>query len=94
MLPRRLETFTDHTITDRAVLFNELEKIRETGIAYDHQEFTIGIASVGTPVRDAVGAFAAVAVVVPVTRFDDSVSEIAAALTRTRDEIQTVLNGG
>jgi DNA-binding IclR family transcriptional regulator len=94
VLPKRLEAATEHTITDRAALLRELAEIRETGIAYDHEEFTIGIASVGTPVRDAVGAFAAVTVVVPVTRFNESAPEIAAALLRTRNDIQAVLNGG
>jgi hypothetical protein len=33
-------------------------------------------------------------VVVPASRFSQSETEITAALLRTRDEIQTVLNGG
>ncbi len=47
----------------------------------------------GTAVRDAVGAVAAITVVVPAARFNESEAQITAALARTRDEIQAVLNG-
>ena len=64
-----------------------------TGLAYDREEFSSGIASVGTAVRDAIGAVAAVTVVVPASRFAESEAEITATLLRTRDEIQAVLSG-
>lgn len=94
LLPKRLPAATEHTITDRAALLVELDEIRRTGIACDREEFTIGIAAAGTAVRDAVGALAAVTVVVPIARFNESAAQITAALLRTRDEIQAVLNGG
>jgi DNA-binding IclR family transcriptional regulator len=94
ILPKRLVAITENTVTDRDVLFRELDEARRTGITYDHQEHTIGIAAVGTTVRDAVGAVAAITVVVPAARFHDGEAEISAALLRTRDEIQAVLNGG
>ena len=93
LLPKRLEATTPNTITDRAALLAELEEVRATGLAYDREEYTIGIAAVGTAVRDTVGATAAAAVVVPASRFFESEAEITAALLRTRDEIQAVLNG-
>ncbi len=94
LLPKRLPAATENTITDREALLRELDEIRATGVARDREEYTIGIAAVGTAVRDAVGALAAVTVVVPVTRFDVGEAQITAALVRTRDEIQAVLNGG
>ncbi len=94
LLPKRLAAATENTITDREALLRELDQIRATGIAYDREEFTIGIAAVGTAVRDAVGALAAITVVVPATRFNESEAQLSAALARTRDEIQAVLNGG
>jgi len=94
LLPKRLAATTENTITDRAVLLAELEQVRATGLAYDREEFSSGIASVGTAVRDAIGAVAAITVVVPASRFSDSEAEITAALLRTRDEIQAVLSGG
>ena len=93
LLPEPLEATTPHTITDRDALLAELERIRASGVAYDREEYTIGIAAAGTAVRDAVGALAAITVVVPATRFYESEAEITAALLRTRDEIQAVLSG-
>jgi DNA-binding IclR family transcriptional regulator len=93
LLPRRLTASTENTVTDREALLRELDEIRATGIAYDREEYTIGIAAVGTAVRDAVGALAAVTVVAPAARFNESEAQISAALARTRDEIQAVLNG-
>ncbi|MGD0997235.1 MAG: IclR family transcriptional regulator C-terminal domain-containing protein, partial [Thermoleophilia bacterium] len=94
LLPKRLPASTKNTVTDRETLLRELDEIRKTGVARDREEFTIGISAVGTAVRDAVGSVAAITVVVPVTRFDGSEAQITAALVRTRDEIQAVLNGG
>ncbi|MGZ4198844.1 MAG: IclR family transcriptional regulator C-terminal domain-containing protein, partial [Thermoleophilia bacterium] len=93
LLPRRLTASTENTVTDREALLRELDEIRATGIAYDREEYTIGIAAVGTAVRDAVGALAAITVVAPAARFNESEAQISAALARTRDEIQAVLNG-
>jgi len=92
-LPKRLAAITEHTITDRAALLRELDDVRRTGVAYDHEEHSVGIAAVGTAVRDTVGAIAAVTVVAPAARFCDSEAEITAALLRARDEIQVVLSG-
>jgi DNA-binding IclR family transcriptional regulator len=94
VLPKRLVPFTENTITDREVLMRELDEARHTRISYDRQEHSIGITAVGTAVRDTVGAVAAITVVVPAARFKDSEAEIRAALLRTSDEIQAVLNGG
>ena len=94
VLPRRLTAITENTITDREVLLRELDEARRTGVTYDRQEHTVGIAAVGTAVRDAVGAIAAITVVVPAARFHDNEQQIRAALLSTRDEIQAVLNGG
>ena len=94
LLPRRLAATTPNTITERTALLAELEQVRATGLAYDREEFSPGIASVGTALRDAVGATAAITVVVPASRFSESETEISAGLLRIRDEIQAVLNGG
>ena len=94
LLPKRLAAATENTVTDRDELLAELRRISAAGLAYDREEYTTGIASVGTTVRDAVGALAAITVVAPASRFYESESKITAALVRTRDEIQAVLNGG
>jgi DNA-binding IclR family transcriptional regulator len=94
LLPRHLKRITEHTITDRDVLLAELERARTAGIAYDREEYTIGVSAVGTVVRDAIGTVAAITVVMPAARFRGEEERVTAALLRTRDEIQSVLHGG
>ncbi len=50
-----LEKMTDSTITNRAVLERELQKVQETGLAYDREEYVKGIYCIGAPVFDASG---------------------------------------
>ena len=67
--------------------------MRESGLAYDREEYSVGISAVGTTVRDAMGSVAAVTVVVPASRFEGQEERLGAALLRIRDEIQQVLSG-
>ena len=68
-LPETLKAYTPNTGTDRAALLRELEEVRRTGVAYDHEEYVMGVCAVATPVRDAVGAVGALTVEVPAVRF-------------------------
>jgi len=43
---------TDKTITDREALFDELEEIRETGVAFDDEERVSGMRCVAAPITD------------------------------------------
>jgi DNA-binding IclR family transcriptional regulator len=49
-LPRRLEAFTENTITSRAILLEELGRIRRRGYALDSEEFMDGVRCVAVPV--------------------------------------------
>ncbi|MFB6196367.1 MAG: IclR family transcriptional regulator [Haloplanus sp.] len=56
-----LPEYTEHTITDRGELDDELDEIRETGVALHDQEHNIGVRSVAAPVivdDDVLGAVA------------------------------------
>jgi IclR family transcriptional regulator, acetate operon repressor len=65
-LPRR----TRYTITDPHRLEVELARAGETGVAYDREEYELGIACVGSPLLNAAGrAWAAISVTGPTTRF-------------------------
>jgi DNA-binding IclR family transcriptional regulator len=93
LIPARLERFTPHTDVDRRRLLKSLETVRADGVAYDHQEHTIGVSAVGAAIRDASGALAALTVVMPAARLEGHEEHIAAAVLRVRDEIQRVVNG-
>ncbi|SDR08716.1 IclR family transcriptional regulator [Halopelagius longus] len=45
-----LEAFTDKTITDRAVLDEELQSVRDKRVAFDREEFIDGVQCVASPV--------------------------------------------
>lgn len=65
----QLHRYTENTLIDHAVLDDELEKIRSTGISVDNQEFLAGVVCVAVPVRDANGEpVAALAISAPLAR--------------------------
>lgn len=50
LLEEELPARTEHTITDPETLFDELERIREQGVAYNDKEFAEGTRAVAAPV--------------------------------------------
>lgn len=50
-----LEAHTEHTLTDPAVLRDEIEKVAERGHATDNEEFMAGMVAVAVPINDAQG---------------------------------------
>lgn len=60
LLPRRLERFTESTITDRATLRRELRRVRELGYATCQGEFEPSAWGVSAPVLDHAGRLLAV----------------------------------
>ena len=46
-----LPAYTEHTITDEDGLFEELEEIRRTGLAFNHEEMLSGLTAVGIAVK-------------------------------------------
>lgn len=64
-----LTRFTDHTITDRAKLEVELQQIRKEKVAFDRQEYLIGVICMAIPVTNASGEIiAALAIQAPGAR--------------------------
>jgi DNA-binding IclR family transcriptional regulator len=91
LLPERLPAETSNTITDRAELLVDLERVRATGIAYDREELTIGISAVGAAIRDAGSVVAALSVPVPTARFAGQEERLAETLLRTCAEVSATL---
>ncbi|KPC60066.1 IclR family transcriptional regulator [Streptomyces chattanoogensis] len=71
MLPPNLAQLTEHTLTDREALIEELHAVREQGYAVDREENTLGLRCFGlaipnrTPARDAVSCSVPVARLTP-----------------------------
>jgi IclR family transcriptional regulator, KDG regulon repressor len=73
---RGLPGFTPTTITDKKNLFRELTKIREEKLAFDNEEYDIGLRCLAAPVKDSRGqVVAAISVSGPVQRLSMEVVE-------------------
>ncbi|MEW6136851.1 MAG: IclR family transcriptional regulator [Thermodesulfobacteriota bacterium] len=78
-----LPRFTDTTITDRESLRRELDRIRESGCAYDNEEYEVGLRCVAAPVKDNLDrVVAAISLAGPVQRFTTSEVERFAIYVR------------
>lgn len=69
---RGLPRLTEHTITEVAALFEELEEIERRGIAYNEQETIHGLVGVGAPVKNQDGTvLGALSIIGPESRIDE-----------------------
>jgi DNA-binding IclR family transcriptional regulator len=94
-LPKRLQGYTPNTVIDRAALLRQLDDVRRTGVAYDHEEYVMGVCAIATPVHDAVGAVGALTVEIPAVTLQEQGREehIAEVLLRHRDRAHRALLG-
>lgn len=63
-----LPKVTDHTIDDEGELHEELEDIREQGVAFDDEEATPGVRCVAAPVRDDERVLGSISISAPTNR--------------------------
>lgn len=85
---------TDSTVTDRETLYEQLEGVREQGVAFDDEERVSGMRCVGAPITDDEDrAIAAVSVSGPKSRMlgDDFTDEIPDRVRRTANVIEVNL---
>jgi DNA-binding IclR family transcriptional regulator len=68
VLDRPLRRLTKRSITDPAVLSNELAVIRAAGVGYDHEESSLGVSCVAAPVLVRGEPIAALSISVPSTQ--------------------------
>lgn len=57
-----LIAFTPRTITTAAELEEELERVRQTGVAFDNEEYATGLRCIAAPVRNQSGVVAAMGI--------------------------------
>lgn len=93
MLPTRLPRYTERTITTRSRLLAELNEIRNTRIAIDDQEHTVGIIALGMAIQDPIGTVAAISVPVPSQRFPSIRARADRELRLTAACCQMILTG-
>lgn len=80
---RGLKAYTRNSITDPETLARELEEVRRRGIAYDREEWNLGVRCVAAPIRGASGAIvASISLSGPTQRFTP------AAMRRFEKEIR------
>ena len=71
------------TLAEAAKVQEELQQVRESGIAYDIEERTKGVCAVGAALRDGTGeAFASIAVIIPTERFSPAQKKTTTNLVR------------
>lgn len=88
LLPERFEQLTPNTLVTRTALLAELAEIRETGVAFDREEHSIGIAAVGVSLPDIGGLAVAMTVPVPAQRFYGHEQDIAKVLLNVRHDFE------
>ncbi len=69
-----------------------LDRVRETGLAYDIDEHTHGISAIGFAFRDWGGDLHAISVPMPSTRFDSAREKVEAALIEAAANVKKVLS--
>jgi DNA-binding IclR family transcriptional regulator len=86
----RFNAATPATLKSASAVRKQLNAIRETGVAYSHEEWTPGIIGIAVPVLDAGNApVGAINVAVPAVRFSPGVKAKAeAALKRVTDDLR------
>lgn len=86
-----LDPVTDETITDRDVLFDELDRIRERGYSVNDQGFAEGLRAVGVPISDGDGTvIGGLSVAGPINRFTEGRlhEELPSLLLGTANELE------
>lgn len=93
-LPEKLEPITSHTITDEAVLREELQTARTRGWAVDIEENTEGLRCVGVALRIGFPARDAVSCSVPNQRMTKAKEKVLGSLLlQARDRIEAEFRG-
>jgi len=83
----KLAKMTENTIVSWDKLSRELDSIRKSGIAYDHEEYSQGISAVGIALSSP-AELAAISIPVPTVRFSPNERKLTALLAETCGQLQ------
>jgi DNA-binding IclR family transcriptional regulator len=92
LIGQNLEARTPNTITDLGELLKDLERARKVGVAFDHEEHTVGISAAGIALYDSLGNPMAISVPVPTPRFEESKDEIVEKLLDTKEALLEMMH--
>jgi DNA-binding IclR family transcriptional regulator len=91
-----LSTYTDHTITTKKALRDELDRVREQGYAVAVDELEVGLTAVAAPIRNNHGdVVASMSVSGPTFRITpDHIDDVVAATVQAAEEVSHRLGWG
>ena len=92
LIGRVYEARTPTTLTRLEDLLAELVAVRESSVAFDREEHTLGICAAGVAMRDPLGNSVAISVPVPSQRFTDQRATIAERLVATKRAMEAHMN--
>jgi DNA-binding IclR family transcriptional regulator len=92
LIGRAYEARTPKTLTTLDALMADIGIVRNTGVAYDREEHTLGICAVGVALDDPFGSALAISVPVPSQRFNQQHALIAERLLATKRAMQVDLS--
>lgn len=84
LIGRKYHRRTRQTLTTFAQLIADLRSARQTGVAYDREEHSLGVCAAGVVLRDPPGNFIAISVPVPTQRFEADFKLITKRLLETK----------
>jgi IclR family pca regulon transcriptional regulator len=89
----KLQPLTPNTITDAERLDQELEKVRLEGVAFDNEEYRMGLWIAASPVYDGRGnVVAAVGIMVPTSEINaESTQRFATAIKSCTAKISQII---
>jgi DNA-binding IclR family transcriptional regulator len=91
--PSELVRMTENTITDRDALRVEIAEVRRTGLAYDMEEYTLGVCACAAFVRGLMGDVVSIGAVVTKEHWDANHERVKAAVVHARDAARAALGG-
>ena len=91
----KLKRYTKNTITDPAKVEEEMERVRQDGVAYDREEQRLGVWVVGAPIYAGNDKIAAAGLITPVSRIKaDTAEQNVLKIISCTGEISQILSRG
>lgn len=87
-----LTAVTSNTITSWDRLEREIDAVRKAGMAFDHEENSLGISAMSVAIRSPAGEIAAISIPAPTHRFEATRAKLEKLLRRHCADLQRKLN--